>query len=348
MVFLKIRKFRKAQKPKSKMDLEEKLISHSEELNNKNNNVNGKTVLSEATADVHDDDDDDLITNEADKESEMSSGEGRETEFQVEHLYCDFESIYEKYYERMLFFDRISPWSPSTSSPKAASRKFASSFRRLSLKKNEDPDSETEQLQPPDYSPYQDLETAYVAQLCLTWEALHSQCTQLRQKISCQPESRTCYNHCAQQYQQFQVLIQRFIENEPFEQGFSVVKYARSRNTFSKLLRVPNVGGGICNLFENQNQTATSLQKIQSLVEKKMLKLKELSKKKGLKKKSWPRTDDKVDLLLSLIDTKVVLQVLRMVRITKDQLLWCSDKMKKLGFIKGRLRRNLSPILFPC
>ncbi|KAK9726787.1 hypothetical protein RND81_05G237100 [Saponaria officinalis] len=230
MVFLKIRKFRKARKPKSTMDLEEKLISHSEELNNENNDVNGKTVLSEATADVHDDDDDDFITNEDEEESEMSSGEGRDTGFQVQHLHCDFESFYEKYCERMLFFDLISaqqlneagPWSPSTPSPKAASRKFASSFRRLSLKKNEDPDSETEQLQSPDDSPFQDLEMAYVAQLCLTWEALHSQYTQLRQKISCHPENHTSYNHCAQQYQQFQVLIQRFIENEPFEQGSRV------------------------------------------------------------------------------------------------------------------------------
>ncbi|KAL9247215.1 hypothetical protein vseg_020670 [Gypsophila vaccaria] len=425
MDFLKIRKFRISRKPKLGVDLEEKAVPNPEVLNNESDNVNGKTAVADAGVDV-DDDDDDFITNEVKRrlkelrrnsfmvlipeesgleeeeeeegEGETSSSDGRDVGSQVEHLYCDFESIYEKYCERMLFFDRISaqqlnehgPMSPSTPSPRTPSRKLASSFRCLSLKKIEEPDSETEQLQQPDDSPYQDLETAYVAHICLTWEALHSQYTQLSQKISCQPENPTCYNHCAQQYQQFQVLIQRFIENEPFEQGTRIAKYARSRNTFSKLLQVPNVRGtcdnmvedeesdyrvlapdlrklietsiltfyafvrrdkkknGVRNPFGSQNQMSTPLQQIQSVAEKKMLKLKELQKKKGLKKKSWPATQEEVDLLFSLIDTKVVCRVLRMTRITKDQLLWCEDKMRKLVFVEGRLRRDPSPILFPC
>uniref|UniRef100_A0A803KQN0 Uncharacterized protein n=1 Tax=Chenopodium quinoa TaxID=63459 RepID=A0A803KQN0_CHEQI len=194
------------------------------------------------------------------EEGETSSSEGRDVGSQVEHLYCDLESIYEKYCERMLFFDRMSsqqlnvagPMSPSTPSPRAGSRKLVSSFRCLSLKKMEEPDSDTEQLQQPDDSPFQDLETAYVAHICLTWEALHSQYTQLSQKISCQPENPTCYNHCAQQYQQFEVLLQRFIENEPFEQGSRVEKYARSRNSLSKLLQVPKVQGIYQNAVEDE------------------------------------------------------------------------------------------------
>ncbi|KAH9621752.1 hypothetical protein KSS87_008587 [Heliosperma pusillum] len=422
MDFLKLRKFRKGRKPKSETDLEENPVPNSEEPDNETDNVNGKTVAADASTD--EDDDDDFITNEVkrrlkelrrnsfmvlipeeseleeeeEEEGETSSSEGRDMGSQVEHLYCDFESIYEKYCERMLFFDRISaqqlneadPKSPSTPSPRTPSRKLASPFRCLSLKKIEEPDSETEQLQQPDNSPYQDLETAYVAHVCLTWEALHSQYTQLSQKISCQPENPTCYNHCAQQYQQFQVLLQRFIENEPFDQGFRMEKYARSRNTFSKLLQVPNVKGicdnmmvdeeldyrvlapdlrnlieisiltfyafvrldkkktGVRNPFGSQNQMATPLQQVQSVADKKMLKLKELQKKKGLKKKSWPGTHEEVELLFSLIDAKVVCRVLRMVKITKDQLLWCEDKMRKLDLTHGRLRRDPSPILFPC
>ncbi|KAK9757100.1 hypothetical protein RND81_01G139700 [Saponaria officinalis] len=424
MDFLKIRKFRISRKPKLGIDIEEKSIPNPEEPNNEDDNVNGKTVVDAAAVDV-DDDDDDFITNEVKRrlkelrrnsfmvlipeesgleeeeegEGETSSSDGRDMGSQVEHLYCDFESIYEKYCERMLFFDRISaqqlneagPRSPSTPSPRTPSRKLSSSFRCLSLKKIEEPNSETEQLQQPDDSSYQDLETAYVAHICLTWEALHSQYTQLSQKISCQPENPTCYNHCAQQYQQFQVLIQRYIENEPFEQGTRVEKYARSRNTFSKLLQVPNVRGtcddtvedeessdyrvlapdlrklietsiltffaflrldkkkaGVRNLFGSQNQMATPLQQVQSVAEKKMLKLKEVRKKKGLKKKAWPTTQEEVDLLFSVIDTKVVCRVLRMIRITKDQLLWCEDKMRKLVLTDGRIRRDPSPILFPC
>ncbi|XP_021761941.1 uncharacterized protein LOC110726753 [Chenopodium quinoa] len=425
MDFFKVRKFRKARKPNPHEELEEKPIPHPEEPNNENGNLNGKSVAVDAPADV-DDDDDDFITNEVKRrlkelrrnsfmvlipeeegaegeedgeEGETSSSEGRDVGSQVEHLYCDLESIYEKYCERMLFFDRMSsqqlnvagPMSPSTPSPRAASRKLVSSFRCLSLKKMEEPDSDTEQLQQPDYSPFQDLETAYVAHICLTWEALHSQYTQLSQKISCQPENPTCYNHCAQQYQQFEVLLQRFIENEPFEQGSRVEKYAQSRKSLSKLLQVPKVqgtyqnvvedeesdyrilapdllkliqtsiltfytflkldkkkAGGVRNLFGSQNQMAKPLQQVQSVSEKKGLKLKELRKKKSFKKKAWPSTNEEVILLLSLVDAKVVSRVLRMAMITKDQLLWCEDKMRKLDLTEGKLHRDPSPILFPC
>lgn len=113
------------------------------------------------------------------------------------------------------------------------------------MKKIEEPDDETEHLQQPRNDPYQDIETAYVAQICLTWEALHCQYTQLCQKILCQPESPACYNHSAQQFQQFQVLLQRYIENEPFEQGLRAEIYARARKFLPKLLQVPNVKGKI-------------------------------------------------------------------------------------------------------
>lgn len=421
-----MRKFRKARKPNPQEDVEEKPVPHPEEPNNENNdNLSGKSVAMDAPPDV-DDDDDDFITNEVkrrlkelrrnsfmvlipeeegaeeeeeEEEGETSSSEGRDMGAQVEHLYCDLESIYEKYCERMLSFDRMSAQqlnvadsrSPSTPSPRAASRKLVSSFRCLSLKKIEEPDSDTEQLQQPDDSPCQDLETAYVAHICLTWEALHSQYTQLSQKISCQPESPTCYSHCAQQYQQFEVLLQRFIENEPFEQGSRVEKYARSRSSLSKLLQVPKVQGiyqnvvedeesnyrifapdllkliqssiltfytflrldkkkasGVRNLFGSQSQMAAPLQQVQSVAEKKGLKLKELRKKKSFKKKSWPSTHEEVFLLLSIIDAKVVSRVLRMAKITKEQLLWCEDKMRKLDLTEGKLHRDPSPILFPC
>lgn len=131
----------------------------------------------------------------------------------------------------------------STPSPRSPSKKLSSPFRCLSLKKNKEPEDEMEHLQKPGSDPYQDLETAYVARLCLTWETLHCQYTQLSQQISCQPEDLTSYNHSAQQFQQFQVLLQRFIENEPFEQGARPEVYARVRNSLPRLLQVPKVEG---------------------------------------------------------------------------------------------------------
>ncbi|KAJ4869991.1 hypothetical protein Rs2_48409 [Raphanus sativus] len=259
------------------------------------------------------------------------------------------------------------------------------------------PDEEEEEegiehLQQTESDPCKDLETAYVAQLCLTWEALHCQYTQLSHLISCQPDTLTCYNHTAQQFQQFLVLLQRYIENEPFEEhGSRAELYARARNAMPKLLQAPKIQGsdkekdtdymvladdliriiessiltfnvflkmdkkkpnGIIHMFGNNNNhisSTTPLQLVQSSIEKKRVKAKELSKKtKGLRKKAWPQTWEGVQLLFAAIDIKLATRVLRMGRISKEQLLWCEEKMKKLSFSGGKLQRHPSPLLFPC
>jgi hypothetical protein len=55
-----------------------------------------------------------------------------------------------------------------------------------------------------------------------------------------------------------------------------------------------------------------------------------------------------VQLLFALIDIKVFSRVLRMAKLSKEQLLWCEEKMSKLDLSENRLRRDGSPILFPC
>lgn len=107
--------------------------------------------------------------------------------------------------------------------------------------------------------------------------------------------------------------------------------------------------GGVRNFFGGQNQMVTPLQQVQSSLEKKEIKLKELRRRrKGWKKKSWPPTEEEVELLLGLIDVKVLSRVLRMVRISTEQLFWCEEKMKKIDLTDGKLQRDPSPILFPC
>ncbi|GMY38233.1 Ribosomal protein [Fagus crenata] len=432
MDFFKVKKFRKAHKSVLEKDLEEKPVPQPEEPKHDNggDDLNKSANADPVTEAEAEDDDDDFITNEVkrrlkelrrnsfmvlipeeescveeeedEEEGETSSSEWRDVEAEARQWWCGFDAVYDKYCERMLFFDRMSrqqlsevskgSQTPATPSPRSASKKLPSPLRCLSLKKFEEPDDETEHLQQPGHDPYQDIETAYAAQICLTWEALHCQYNQLSQKIACQPDNPTCYNHSAQQFQQFQVLLQRFIENEPFEEGLRAEIYARSRSTFPLLLQVPNIKGsdkketneeesdltvlapdlisilessiltfhlflkmdkkkssGVLNLFGNQNQIATPLQQIQSSLEKKGIRLKELRKKrKGGKKKSWPLTQEDVQLLFSLVDVKVLSRVLRMVRITKEQLFWCEEKMKKLDLADGKLRRDPSPTLFPC
>lgn len=351
-----------------------------------------------------------LCPEEDEQEVNTNMNEWRDVEAESRHLWSCFGPFYDKYCERMLFFDRLTTnllkdilvsqndHSTSTPSPRSVSKKLTSPLRCLSLKKFEHPpQDETEQLQQhqPENDPYLDLETSYVSQLCLTWEALHCQYTQLTTTAS-QSENSKCYNHSAQQFQQFQVLLQRFIENEPFERGLRPEIYAHTRNTFSKLLQVPNILGqdrkemtgeesemllveapdliriiessiltfqmfvkmdkkkksnGVRNIFGGQNQMVTPLQQVQSLLDKRKMKLKELWKKrKGGKKNQWPATQEEVELLLALIDVKVISRVLRMVKITKEQLFWSEEKIKKLhvSAATGKLQRDPSPILFPC
>lgn len=431
MDFFKVKKFRKAHKPVLENESEVKPVPQPEEPKKENggDELVSKTNDADPTAEAEDDDDD-FITNEVkrrlkelrrnsfmvlipeeescaeeeeeeeEEEGETSSNEWRDVEAEGRQWWGGFDALYDKYCERMLFFDRISTQqlnetgcqTPTTPSPRSASKKLTSPLRCLSLKKIEEPDDETEHLQQPHNDPYQDIETAYVAQICLTWEALHCQYTQLIQKISCQSENPTCYNHSAQQFQQFQVLLQRYIENEPFEQGLRADIYARARKLLPKLLQVPNVkasdqkeiegeeppltvlapdlikimessiltfqlflkmdkkkSSGSLSLFGNQNQTGTPLHQIQSSLEKKGMKLKELRKKRrGWKKTSWPLIQEDIQLLFSIIDVKVLSRVLRMVRISKEHLFWCEEKMKKLDLTDGKLRRDPSPILFPC
>ncbi|MED6168983.1 hypothetical protein PIB30_017128 [Stylosanthes scabra] len=429
MDFLKIKKFRKSQKADAEKDLVNKEVLEPEEPKpNSGDPDQCKSVNVDPAAEAEDDDD--FITNEVkrrlkelrrnsfmvlipeedscpeegedeEEEGETSSNEWRDVEAEGQQWWRGFDAVYEKYCERMLFFDRMStqqlnevskgPQYPLTPSPRSASRKLASPLRCLSLKKFEGPDDETEHLQQPEHDPYQDIETAYVGQICLTWEALHCQYSHLSHKISWQPENPMCYNHSAQQFQQFQVLLQRFIENEPFEQGLRTEIYARTRNTLPKLLQVPNIqgsedesigdsdmrvlapdlvkiiesciltfhlflkrdkkkSGGVINLFGNQSQLATPLHQVQSTLEKKVMKLKEVRrKKKGWKKNSWPEKQEDIQLLLGLIDVKILSRVLRMTRMNREQLFWCEEKIKKLDFLSnGRLERDPCPSLFPC
>ncbi|OVA19223.1 Ribosomal protein L34Ae [Macleaya cordata] len=433
MDFFKVKGFRKARKPNPEKELEDKPVPPPEEMKIENGNGNdlSKSDNVDPACETEEDDDDDFILNEVkrrmkelrrnsfmvlipeescpdeEEEEETSSSGCRGSETEDCQQWCSFDALYDKYCERMLFFDRMSAQRlleagsqvQANPSPRSASKKLSSTLRSLSFKKKEEPqeNGDQEYLQPQQDDPYQDLETAYVAQICLTWEALHCQYTQLNQKISSEPENPTCYSHVAQLFQQFQVLLQRFVENEPFEQGLRAEIYARTRNSFTKLLQVPSLQvsdkkergeegveeeesdapvltsdliriieasiltfhlflkmdkkkpSKILNLFGGQNQIASPLQQIQSSLDKKMLKIKDLcKKKKGWKKKSWPATAEEVQLLFGLIDIKVTSRALRMVRISKEQLVWCEEKMSKLDVSESKLKRDGSPILFPC
>ncbi|XP_057482682.1 uncharacterized protein LOC130769400 isoform X2 [Actinidia eriantha] len=88
------------------------------------------------------------------------------------------------------------------------------------------------------YELHKDLEMVYVGQLCLSWEILHWQYKKTRELLEHDSEHHHTYNRVAGEFQQFQVLVQRFVENETF-QGPRVQNYAKNRFELSSFLQVP-------------------------------------------------------------------------------------------------------------
>ncbi|RYR17893.1 hypothetical protein Ahy_B03g062562 [Arachis hypogaea] len=87
---------------------------------------------------------------------------------------------------------------------------------------------------------HRDLELVYVGQVCLTWEILcwqHNKAKELQQHDSPWPHS---YNLVAGEFQLFQVLVERFLENEPF-QGPRIQNYVKNRCVVRNLLHVPAI-----------------------------------------------------------------------------------------------------------
>ncbi|KAK7340530.1 hypothetical protein VNO77_21236 [Canavalia gladiata] len=85
---------------------------------------------------------------------------------------------------------------------------------------------------------YCDLEMVYVGQLCLSWEFLQWEYEKSLKLWESDQYGLLRFNEVAGEFQQFQVLLQRFIENEPF-QGPRVENYARNRCAMRNLLQVP-------------------------------------------------------------------------------------------------------------
>lgn len=87
-----------------------------------------------------------------------------------------------------------------------------------------------------------ELEVVYVGQMCLSWEILHWQYGKALELWESDHRGIRLYNEVAGEYQQFQVLMQRFVEDEPF-QGPRVQYYVKSRCVLRNLLQVPVIRG---------------------------------------------------------------------------------------------------------
>ncbi|CAL9199297.1 unnamed protein product [Musa hybrid cultivar] len=221
--------------------------------------------------------------------------------------------------------------------------------------------------------PYQELEIAYVAQISLAWEALNWNyvCFQQR-KANGDGERFYCTARIAQRFQQFQVLLQRFIENEPYQRGRRPQIFARTRISSPKLLQVPEFqeadeGGEniispteFSSILEDAIRTFMNFLKADKKnprqILKSFVKTTSSSMKMGLKgllrrrrcwNKKWVQgEEEEMDILMGLIDMKIVSRTLRMSEISQEQLQWCEEKMTKVGALEWKSSKRVLPATF--
>ncbi|KAL1211333.1 hypothetical protein V5N11_023356 [Cardamine amara subsp. amara] len=89
-----------------------------------------------------------------------------------------------------------------------------------------------------------DLELVYVAQSCLSWEALQHQYTTVRDSSKpADSKGRVLYDdNISREFQNFQVLLDRFLEDERC-QGKRVLSFVQRRIEFMSFFQVPRLSG---------------------------------------------------------------------------------------------------------
>ncbi|CAM0951348.1 unnamed protein product [Alopecurus aequalis] len=249
-----------------------------------------------------------------------------------------------------------------------------------------------------------DLEMVYVGQMCLSWEFLRWQYEQARDLPESDSYHSHQYNQVAGEFQQFQVVVQRFVEDESFK-GPRLPNYINNRCVLRNLLQVPVIKeDSLKDRMEDQrkgNYVITSealedvmeesmhilwefikadraetpttsvlkgltsahvelqdpldhdlMMHIHATLQKKDKRLKDLLRTGNclVKKFKKPKEDrSNQNLFFSQVDMRLVARVLRMPRITSEQLQWCKAKLDKIILVENRrIHREAAFLLFPC
>ncbi|KAK7271253.1 hypothetical protein RJT34_26992 [Clitoria ternatea] len=300
-------------------------------------------------------------------------------------------TVFQKYEEEMSFLDRISAQklheTESLRSIKVSPRSISERIVYKLSSINKKPAGDIR------HNPYHELEGAYVAQICITWEALNCNYKNFQYKRASRGNEVDvgCPATIAQKFQQFQVLLQRYVENEPYEHGRRPEIYARVRHLAPKLLLVPEyreseddnaihskissasfliiMEDGIrtfmsflkadkekpcqaLTAFFRRNRRhlvdPTLLHLIKKVNQKKKMKVKDLRRSRKCLRKRKLKEEEEMEILMALIDLKVVSRVLRMSELSEEQLHWCEEKMSKVRVVDGKLQRDSNPLFFPA
>ncbi|XP_078439462.1 DUF1666 family protein (DUF1666) [Wolffia australiana] len=211
-----------------------------------------------------------LIPEESCPEEDESSSSGWRESDEADDAYpswSGFDDLHARYCERMFFFDKViaqkifqeelegAP-AAAASCRRSGRRRGLFCFKRVAMPEGEDGPRLLQSFWEVEGEEPQSFETAYVSQLCLTWEALHWQYGQLKRRLSSSSSSSPratdaeaaaggaiSYGLAAQRLQEFRVLLQRFLENEPFQRAPRAEYYWQSRLALPNLLQLPPLQG---------------------------------------------------------------------------------------------------------
>lgn len=80
----------------------------------------------------------------------------------------------------------------------------------------------------------------------------------------------------------------------------------------------------------------------------KKMKVKDLRRSRKCLRKRKLKVEEEMEILMALIDLKIVSRVLRMNDLSEEQLQWCEEKMSKVRIMEGKLQRDSTPLFFPA
>ncbi|OMO82436.1 Ribosomal protein L34Ae [Corchorus olitorius] len=118
-----------------------------------------------------------------------------------------------------------------------------------------------------------DFETVYVGQICLSWEILHWQFEKVKDLLECDSHGTRQFNQVAGEFQLFQVLVQRFLENEPFQARPRVENYVKNRSSVRHFLQVPVIKDDCSKKYktgDGEEDAAVSIEMLTDTIEESM------------------------------------------------------------------------------
>ncbi|CAM8950458.1 unnamed protein product [Rhodiola kirilowii] len=239
------------------------------------------------------------------------------------------------------------------------------------------------------------LELVYVGQLCLSWEILNWQHGKALELQKIDRYAFRHYNQVADEFQQFQVMLQTCVEDEAFQNPSRVKRYVEKRDAFRGFLHVPcikddclrdkkamreevqhrvtisaliriihesriafhkflgaNKQEGKKPFIQDQSNQDLFIQ-AQTMLHKKEKMVKEpvrskgscicMGKKKKMRNSKEPVSDEA--LFLAQVELILVRTVLSMSEISRDQILWCHNKLEKINLVDNKLEPTF--LLFP-